>query len=205
MTATKLTKKRDDLVVEIDRLEAESATVTADVDAERGVIAASEALGEIDHERAASDRRKLEERTAKLPSLEQLVAACASALQAADQKRPVWTSRTGRLYQAGIGPHAENAAMALMLDELRDAGALPGLDLRQFIPYPDQPRQKCDLAFGDPALWVVEAKMARFRGDNGKPDDTSLKDLLSPYPSDRSALTDAAKWLARRSPVARRS
>ena len=63
----------------------------------------------------------------------------------------------------------------------------------QFAPYPDQPRQKCDLYFGDPLEWVVEAKMARFRGDNGKPDDTSLKDLLSPYPSDRSALTDATK------------
>jgi hypothetical protein len=35
--------------------------------------------------------------------------------------------------------------------------------------------------------------MARFRGDNGKPDDTALKDLLSPYESDRSAVGDAAK------------
>ena len=35
--------------------------------------------------------------------------------------------------------------------------------------------------------------MARFRGDNGKPDVTGLKDLLSPYESDRSALTDCAK------------
>lgn len=46
--------------------------------------------------------------------------------------------------------------------------------------------------------------MARFRGDNGKPDDTSLKDLLSPYPSDRSALTDAVK-LARSGFVCRKA
>lgn len=35
--------------------------------------------------------------------------------------------------------------------------------------------------------------MARFKGDNGKLDDTAVKDLLSPYESDRSALTDTVK------------
>jgi hypothetical protein len=40
---------------------------------------------------------------------------------------------------------------------------------------------------------MVEVNMARFRGDNGKPDDTALKDLLSPYSGDRSALTDCQK------------
>ena len=35
--------------------------------------------------------------------------------------------------------------------------------------------------------------MARFKGDNGKPDDTALKDILSPYESDRSAVTDTMK------------
>lgn len=42
--------------------------------------------------------------------------------------------------------------------------------------------------------------MARFRGDNGKPDDTSLKDVLSPYEADRSALTDAVKLAHSRFP-----
>jgi hypothetical protein len=63
----------------------------------------------------------------------------------------------------------------------------------QFLPYPDAPRQKCVVWIGDPVEWCIEVKMARFRGDNGKPDDTSLKDVLSPYESDRSALTDAVK------------
>jgi hypothetical protein len=49
------------------------------------------------------------------------------------------------------------------------------------------------LFIGDPLEWVIEVKMARLRGDNGKPDDTSVKDILSPYDSDRSALTDCLK------------
>lgn len=35
--------------------------------------------------------------------------------------------------------------------------------------------------------------MGRFRGDNGKPDDASIKDLISPFRADRSALSDALK------------
>jgi hypothetical protein len=35
--------------------------------------------------------------------------------------------------------------------------------------------------------------MARFKGDNGKVDDTAIKDLISPYGADRSALTDVQK------------
>jgi hypothetical protein len=35
--------------------------------------------------------------------------------------------------------------------------------------------------------------MARFYGDNGKPDDTAFKDILSPFEVDRSAVTDCAK------------
>ena len=46
-------------------------------------------------------------------------------------------------------------------------------------------------ATGEPHEWVVEVKMGRFLGDNGKPDDTGVKDLLSPFRADRSALSDA--------------
>jgi hypothetical protein len=35
--------------------------------------------------------------------------------------------------------------------------------------------------------------MARPNGDNGKPDDTAIKDILSPFRADRSALTDCLK------------
>jgi hypothetical protein len=35
--------------------------------------------------------------------------------------------------------------------------------------------------------------MFRPNGDNGKPDDTAVNDILSPFPSDRMALTDSVK------------
>lgn len=35
--------------------------------------------------------------------------------------------------------------------------------------------------------------MGRFRGDNGKPDDTAIKDLISPFRVDRSAFVDGIK------------
>ena len=47
--------------------------------------------------------------------------------------------------------------------------------------------------FGEPAQWVVEVKMARLRGDNGKPDDMTIKKVISPYARDHSAVTDATK------------
>jgi hypothetical protein len=130
--------------------------------------------------------------------LDQLVADVATAFSTADSRKPAWVSRTGRQYQAGIGPHAEDAAIALMLDELRQGEPYASISCGQFLPYPDAPRQKCDLWLGEPPQWVAEVKMARFKGDNGKLDDTALKDLLSPYEGDRSALTDTVK-LARSS------
>ena len=35
--------------------------------------------------------------------------------------------------------------------------------------------------------------MLRLMGDNGKPNDNMIGHILSPYPGDRSALTDCAK------------
>ena len=125
--------------------------------------------------------------------LDRLCDAFAAAFARADALRPVWTSRTGRIYQPGLGPHAEDAAVALVLHELRRDPAMETIEFGQFLPYPESARQRCDLWIGKPVEWAVEVKMARFRGDNGKPDDTSLKDLLSPYESDRSALTDCLK------------
>lgn len=80
--------------------------------------------------------------------------------------------------------------MELIAAELNGTGILV---CGQFISYPAAARQKCDLWLGDPLEWVVEVKMGRFRGDNGKPDDTGIKDLLSPFRADRSALVDAMK------------
>lgn len=123
--------------------------------------------------------------------LSELALRFATALHAADAKRPFHTTRTGRQYQPGIGPHPENVTMRLVLDEFSAEPTAPRSG--QFIPYPKSPRSKCDLWIGTGPEWVIEVKMARLDGDNGKPDDTAVGQILSPYASDHSALSDCAK------------
>lgn len=69
--------------------------------------------------------------------------------------------------------------------------------LHTSVPYPGASRQKCDLCVGSVPQWewAVEVKMLRLMGDNGKPNDNMLMHILSPYPKDRSALTDCPKLL----------
>lgn len=125
-------------------------------------------------------------------ALEALVEDFARGMMAADGRKPMHVSRTGREYKPGIGPHAESKAISLTLDEMRKARPDRYAEMGQDLAYP-QSKQKCDVWFGAPLEWAVEVKMARLFGDNGKPDDTSLKDILSPYESHRSALTDCIK------------
>lgn len=122
--------------------------------------------------------------------LDELVGLFATAIMAVDGRCPAYITRTGREYRAGIGPYPENKAMELVVAELRTAADVA---CGQFVPYPTSSRQKCDLWLGDPMEWVVEVKMGRFRGDNAKPDDTGIKDLISPFRADRSALVDGLK------------
>src|SRR2546422_2143717 len=122
----------------------------------------------------------------------------AAALTAVDARRPVFTSRTGRVYQPGIGPHSEDRAVDLILGELRTAAPQAYGSLVCRMPY-EASRQTCDVVLA--GEWMIEMKMARFYGDNNKPDDTSLKDLLSPFDVDRSALTDCTKLAAADGPA----
>jgi hypothetical protein len=126
------------------------------------------------------------------PGLREFVGDFALAFKAADTLRPqAIGTRSGRIYQPGIGPHGEDAAVQLVLAQLSVLAPRRYLIATQ-VPYPGD-SQRCDLGLGSPLDWVIEVKMARAFGDNGKPDDTYLKDLLSPYPQDHSALSDAAK------------
>ena len=86
--------------------------------------------------------------------------------------------------------------MTLMLDQLRRMPKYRTLPMGQSLAYPDVPRQKCDLWIGEPLAWALEVKMARFLGDNGLPDPGAVKDVISPFAKDRSALTDAVKLAA---------
>jgi hypothetical protein len=96
------------------------------------------------------------------------------------------------------GPHGEAAAVALVMAELRSAHPERYLEFRTGVPYPNAPRQKCDLCIGNgaPWQWAVEVKLLRFLGDNGQPNDNMLMHILSPYPEHRSALTDCKKLVA---------
>jgi hypothetical protein len=127
-------------------------------------------------------------------TLQELVADFAEALRLADASGPIAKSQRGdRTFQPGIGPHAENAAIRLALDQLELMPRYRGASLGQFDPYPGAPRQKVDVWIGEPREWVIEVKMARFVGDNGRLDDMAVKDLLSPYSADHSAVTDCTK------------
>lgn len=126
-------------------------------------------------------------------TLEDVVISFAEGLKNADAARPFWTSRSGRSYQPGIGPHPEDEVVRRVLALSRLLKPIADMQ----VPYPDG-RQSCDLVIGDstPQSWWIEVKMARLAGDNGKPDDTSIKDILSPYATDHSALTDCVKLLS---------
>jgi hypothetical protein len=126
--------------------------------------------------------------------LHKLVYDFAAGLRAADALGPQARSQRGsRVYQTGIGPHSEDAAIKLTLDQMRARDEMTYRYVRP-IPYPHS-RRRCDLGIGMPTTWAIEVKMARAFGDNGRLDDTYLKDLLSPYERDHSALSDATKLL----------
>lgn len=122
--------------------------------------------------------------------LQSLVQAFANSIMVVDQSCSPYVSSSGRQYQPGIGPYAENETVKLVIEQLEAKGIAP---CGQSLPYPAGSRQRCDLWIGDPVQWVIEVKMGRFRGDNGRPDDTAIKDLISPFRADRSALADGVK------------
>jgi hypothetical protein len=128
--------------------------------------------------------------------LKDLVHDIAASIKRIDARRPQAANvRTGVLYQPGIGPHPETQAVNLIVTELAElASDRYSKRLQIGVPYP-MGRQKCDLCIGDPVSWnwAVEIKMLRLMGDNGKPNDNMLMHILSPYPNDRSALTDCLK------------
>lgn len=102
----------------------------------------------------------------------------------------LWRASAQGLKQPGIGPHPEDRAVDLIVAELNVLRPDWRIRLRQCYPVS---KQTCDLLWGDPIDWAIEIKMFRPNGDNGKPDDTSIKDILSPFPADRSAVSDCSK------------
>lgn len=121
----------------------------------------------------------------------------ATCIKLADAKRPqALNIRSKEPFQPGIGPHSEAQVTKLVTQEMmnhypdRYRGRIA-----LGVPYPELPRQKCDLCIGQSGAWdwAIEIKMLRFLGDNGKLNDNILMHILSPYPEHRSALTDCIK------------
>ena len=125
--------------------------------------------------------------------LGQIVHDFAAGMEAADKRRPQASSSStaGRFYKPGIGPFGETKVVALTLAELRTVrgGVYADAGKRR---YPAS-KNECDLALGERPDWAIEVKVARLRRDNGDYEDTTTKKILSPYPDDRSAVTDCRK------------
>ncbi len=129
-----------------------------------------------------------------------LVADFAVGMCVADAARPIASRRmkkgqTPAFFKPGIGPHAEDKAVDLTVAQMCAANPARYSTLDTKVDYPNS-AQECDLAVERGREWAIEVKMARFSGDNGKPDPNAVKDLLSPFPIDRSALTDCDKLVA---------
>ena len=131
-----------------------------------------------------------------MEELDELTRYFAAAMESVDARRPIASNaRTGAPYSPGIGPHTERATVQLVSEEMERQGSIQVEGFQLEVPYPDTPRNKCDLCIGvGPDWdWAVEIKMLRLMGDNGKPNDNILMHILSPYPEHRSALTDCTK------------
>ena len=127
--------------------------------------------------------------------LRQIVHDFAIGMEAADHRRPQAASQrdASRLYQPGIGPFGEDAAVAMTLAEMQaHDGAYSVAGKRR---YPAG-RSVCDLALGERPDWAIEVKLARLGRDNGTYEDAAIKKILSPYAEDRSAVTDCQKLAA---------
>ena len=114
-------------------------------------------------------------------SLRAFVSDFAEGIALADQHRPVAVNtRTKASFQPGIGPHSETDTVKLVMKELSKNTSNAYVNYRVGVPYPENPRQKCDLCFGSPAHWdsAVEVKMLRLFGDNGKLNDNMLMQII---------------------------
>src|SRR5438105_2491861 len=79
----------------------------------------------------------------------------AVGLKVADALRPQALShRTGKAYQAGLGPHSENAAVRLVLAQMAKVDPIVYSTARP-LSYPAS-RLVCDLGIGSPPEWAIE-------------------------------------------------
>jgi hypothetical protein len=120
--------------------------------------------------------------------LTELVNDFAFALKALDQTRPVGKSKT-REYLPGVGPLSEAQTVKGVLSLLQAAKAEQYLGSAP-CRYPTS-KLICDCRI--PLMWVVEFKLVRPFGDNGKEAEHWSENLLHPYSGNVSAIADCLK------------
>ncbi len=98
-------------------------------------------------------------------------------------------------YKPGIGPHPETKTNKLVVDQMRKLDGEFYRNATTEIKYPNS-RNKCDLKFelSDETIFS-EVKLMRIMRDNGDLEDNAIKNILSPYPKQKSAITDGIKLL----------
>jgi hypothetical protein len=95
-----------------------------------------------------------------------------------------------KTYRPGIGPLTEARTVQLVYEHI--ANAKPIYSKAKPMQYPGE-RSKCDIVIPDE--WALEFKLARPFGDNGKPAEHWIENLLYPYPGNQSVLGDCMKLL----------
>jgi len=99
--------------------------------------------------------------------LEQIIHGFALAMQTVDQRGPQAASRrtASRLYQPGIGPFAEDDAVAMTVSQRKVVNGAAYLSAGG-RRYPTG-GQTCDLVLGELPDWAIEVKLARVGRDSG--------------------------------------
>jgi hypothetical protein len=127
--------------------------------------------------------------------LGQIVRDFALAREAVDHRRPQATSHrnAAKLYQPGIGPFGEDAAVAMTVAEMQaaNAGIYAIAGKRR---YPDS-SHVCDLALGALPDWAIEVKLARLGRDNGTYEDAAIKKSSRRTPKTAVRSPTASSWL----------
>ncbi|WP_082226643.1 transcriptional regulator [Halorubrum distributum] len=120
--------------------------------------------------------------------LQEIACDFASVIPAVDKEA------THERWDPGIGPFEEERQLEMVLDALASKGEVPA-NIEREVRYPESGR-RCDLVIRDRTLEIpIEAKLLRFRLDNGNIDPNMYKSVFSPFPerSSSSLLTDAQK------------
>lgn len=166
-------------------LRARSATLLSEWDsAQAASEAAWERLFALVQARAA-------ERRARVPDLATLAEDIAAALSAADARQP----RPDPRHRPGIGPLGEGEALSLIAEELQQLHPEPNADLMIGAPLGNSRRgpREYGPATGGERGWTILFRFVRLRGEDGSPDVSAIRDLLLPFGTRRSVVTQCER------------